>query len=73
MAKSRGEYRVVADTLHLPGFGGRRFRLAFVTDTGRTLGVPPWGDTLEECRADWEAMGEAFNKPVLEFGKKTAP
>jgi hypothetical protein len=71
--QAKGEFRIVADTLHIPGFGGPRVRLCYVTDDGRTLGVPPWGDTLAECRADWEAMGKAFDKPTLDYGRDSAP
>ncbi len=65
MPHAKGEYRIVSDYLHLPGFGGPRTRVVWVTEEGQTLGVCPWGDTLEECRAEWEAMGKAFDKPVI--------
>jgi hypothetical protein len=70
---AKGEYRIVCDNLHLPGFGGPRVRLAYVLQDGTTLGVPPWGDTIKECRADWEAMGKAFDKPVIDYGRDQAP
>ena len=73
MSKCKGEFRVVADSLDIPCFGGPRVRVVFLTDEGQCLGVCPWGDTLEECRADYEAMGEAFNKPVIDRGGRTGP
>ena len=33
---AKGEYRIVKDNLHLPGFGGPRVRLAYVLEDGRT-------------------------------------
>jgi hypothetical protein len=66
-----GEFRVVSDYLHLPGFGGPRVRVCYVLATGERLSVCPWGDTLEECRADYEAMGKAFEKAVLEIDRES--
>ena len=59
-------YRVVRDT-----DGAFSIREAYYDNEGRVEaiteeGIGPYGDTVEELRADYERMREAFEKPVLD-------
>lgn len=56
------EYRVVHKTL--PFFGP--VLQCAVQVHGRWVAIGPMGDTVEELRAEIEAMLEAFERPVIE-------
>ncbi len=67
-------YRVMKEKSPIPGDDTEMFGVyeVFYDDAGKLNGYStnpkhPYGESLEELKADYELMVEAFNKPVLEW------